>query len=66
MKKNKENKAPKKNGHHVETPEPPQVMDPSVPPVKKEEDDRKKSKQTRTGEKKTRPEEEKLAPAEEL
>jgi hypothetical protein len=32
MEKNKENKKQKKSDHAVETPPPPQVMDPSAPP----------------------------------
>ena len=37
MKKSNENKTQKKSHHNVETPTPPQVMDPSAPPVKKED-----------------------------
>ena len=37
MKKSNENKTQKKTHHNVETPAPPQVMDPSAPPVKKED-----------------------------
>jgi hypothetical protein len=64
MKKSKENKTQKKTHHNVETPTPPQVMDPSVPPVKKEEDKNKPKKENRTPEKTKGPE--KLTPAEEL
>ncbi len=45
----------------------PQVMDPSAPPVRKEEDKGKSKKEdARTVEKKKTPDEEKLAPYEEL
>ena len=38
MKKSNKNKTEKKGHHNVETPSPPQVMDPSAPPLKKEKD----------------------------
>jgi hypothetical protein len=68
MKTSNENKTEKKGNHNVETPTPPQVMDPSAPPVKKEEDKKKSKskKKTLAAEEKKRPEEEKLAPNEEL
>lgn len=70
MKKNKGDKNQKKgdHGHSVETPAPPQVMDPSAPPTKNEggesQPDEKDKKRKADG--KRSPEPEKLAPAEEL
>ena len=66
MKKSKENKTQKKSNHNVETPEPPQVMDPSALPVRREDDKGKSKKENRSVEKKKTPDEEKLAPNEEL
>jgi len=66
MKKSNENKTQKKSHHNVETPAPPQVMDPSALPVKKEEDKGKAKKGVRAVEERKRPDEEKLAPNEEL
>jgi hypothetical protein len=66
MKKSNESKTQTKKDHKVETPTPPQVMDPSVSPVKKEEDKNKSKKERRGVEKKKGPEAEKLAPNEEL
>ncbi len=66
MKKSNESKTHKKSNHNVETPAPPQVMDPSAPPVNKEQDRSKTKKENRAIEKKKTPDEEKLAPNEEL
>ena len=67
MKKSNEHKTQKKSNHTVETPAPPQVMDPSAPPVKKGEDKSKSGKkETRAGAKKEGQDDEKLAPNEEL
>ena len=66
MKKSNENKTQKKSIHNVETPAPPQVMDPSAPPVRREADKAKSKKETRAVDKKKTPDEEKLAPNEEL
>jgi hypothetical protein len=66
MKTSDENKTGKKSNHNVETPTPPQVMDPSATPVKKEEDKNKLKKKTHAVEKEEKPAEEKLAPNEEL
>jgi hypothetical protein len=67
MKKSNKNKTGKKSDHKVETPVPPQVMDPSAPPLKKEKDVQKsKEADARTVEKKKAPDEGKLAPSEEL
>jgi hypothetical protein len=66
MKKSKENKTHEKAHHNVETPPPPQVMDPSTPPEKQNADKNKKVKDAHNVEKKAKPEQEKLAPAEEL
>ena len=66
MKKSNENKTQKKGNHSVETPEPPQVMDPSALPVRRKADKGGPKKETRTVEKKKTPGEEKLAPNEEL
>ena len=73
MKKNNGDKTKKKTNHdhNVETPTPPQVMDPSVLPVKQEEGKNKKKDKDKSGkenpaEKKKTPEQAKLAPAEEL
>jgi len=66
MKKSNENKTQKKSSHSVETPEPPQVMDPSALPVRREEDKGKPKKESRAIDKKKTPAEEKLAPNEEL
>ena len=65
MKKSKENKTHKKANHNVETPPPPQVMDPSKPPAKQGADKSKKVKDVST-EKEVTSEQEKMAPAEEL
>ena len=71
--KNKKEKTPNKNNHNVETPTPPQVMDPSTPPGKKEDEPNKgpnkgKSKTAapagKSGDRASGAE--KLAPAEEL
>ena len=66
MKKNNGNKTEKSGHHNVETPAPPQVMDPSAPPAKKEKDTNEPKKAVPQVEKKKRPDEEKLAPSEEL
>jgi len=67
MKKSNEKKTEKKGRHNVETPVPPQVMNPSAPPLKKEKDIQKsKEADARTIDKKKAPDEEKLAPSEEL
>jgi len=67
MKKDNENKEQRKTDHTVETPAPPQVMDPSTHPPKKEMKDQDKPGKPGTApEKKKKPGEEKLAPAEEL
>lgn len=73
MKKNNGDKTQKKTNqdHNVETPAPPQVMDPSVVPVKKKEDKNKTKGKDKSGkenpaEKNKTLEQEKLAPAEEL
>jgi len=66
MKKSNENKTQKKSIHNVETPAPPQVMDPSAPPVRREADKGKSKKETQAVDKKKTPDEEKLAPNEEL
>ena len=72
--KNKNEKT-RNNGNHnhtVDTPTPPQVMDPSTPPGRKEDDHTKepkkgKSKATAGGKRGDKPSEaEKIAPAEEL
>ncbi len=66
MKKSNENRTQKKSNHSVETPAPPQVMDPSALPVRREEDKGKSKKESRAVDKKKTPEAEKLAPNEEL
>ena len=66
MKTSTENKTDQKSNHNVETPAPPQVMDPSAPPVEKKEDKNKSKKKTLAVEKEKRPDDEKLAPNEEL
>jgi hypothetical protein len=65
MKKDNKNKTEKKVGHNVETPAPPQVMDPTVPPTKNGEHKSAPKKKARTNEKTKEPGE-KLAPNEEL
>jgi hypothetical protein len=67
MKKSNKNKTEKKGHHNVETPAPPQVMDPSAPPLKKEKDiQQSKEADARAVEKKKAPDNEKLTPSEEL
>ena len=67
MKKSNEKKTEKRSHHNVETPVPPQVIDPSAPPIKKEKDiQQSKEAGARSVEKKKAPDEEKLAPSEEL
>ena len=68
MKKSNENKTQnqKKSIHNVETPAPPQVMDPSALPARREADKGKSKKETQAVDKKKTPDEEKLAPNEEL
>lgn len=62
MKKNKHHSTP---GHHVETPTPPQVMDPSKPPTKQDiKPDRKSQEQNRERSDKAKPQP--LSPREEL
>ena len=64
MKTNKENKDPKKS-HNVETPPPPQVMDPSAPP-EKQMDGKGQRTGKRAPEKKKESKEQELAPKDEL
>ena len=71
MKKNKEHKKETKPAHSVETPNPPQVMDPSTHPSmmernENEKPDRKATKSGSSSDQKKKSEEQKLAPAEEL
>jgi hypothetical protein len=65
MKTNKENKDPKKS-HQVETPPPPQVMDPSAPPEKQMDVEKGQRSGKHAPEKKKESKEQKLAPKDEL
>jgi len=65
MKKQRKEKS-SKEGHSVKTPAPPQVMDPSAPPVQQSSKDEKKQKPKNSGDKNQDVAREKLTPREEL
>jgi hypothetical protein len=66
MKKNKEHERPKEADERVETPSPPQVMDPSVPPKEQKNTEKGKDNAKRPSKTKNDSVEQKLAPKEEL
>ncbi len=66
MKRHKENKHPKKEHEGVETPPPPQVMDPSAPPDNQQNIDKAEADGKRPSKKSKNSKNEKVAPKDEL